>query len=94
MGAAAATTARAATAVLRAACRSLGTTTLLKIALELGLALGAGGRMTALLHGIQPSDPVALLVAPVLLGAVGLLAAGVAAAKVLRTDPAESLRRD
>jgi hypothetical protein len=58
------------------------------------LSIGAGRWMTALLHGIQPSDPTTLLVAPVLLVIVGLVAASLAAAKVLRTDPAESLRRD
>jgi putative ABC transport system permease protein len=58
------------------------------------LSIGAGRWMTALLHGIQPSDPATLLVAPVLLAVVGLVAASLAAAKVLRTDPAESLRRE
>ena len=50
--------------------------------------------MASLLHGVAPADPATLLVVPALLGAVGMLAASLAAAPVLRADPAAALRRD
>jgi hypothetical protein len=57
-------------------------------------ALAAGPALASLLHGINPDDPPTLLMAPALLGAVGIVAALVAGARVLRTDPAATLRSE
>jgi len=68
------------------------------IALAIGAAIGvafalaAGRSMTALLHGIEPTDPPTLLAVPVVLAIVGLAAASLAAARVFRADPAATLR--
>jgi putative ABC transport system permease protein len=69
-------------------------------ALAAGLVIGvaatlAVGRwMTSLLHGIAPADPPTLVIVPLLLGAMGVVAAAVAAARVLRADPAATLRSE
>lgn len=55
-------------------------------------ALGGGRWMTALLHGVEPADPPTLVGVPVLLCVVGLAAASFAALRVLRADPAVTLR--
>ena len=68
------------------------------IAVAIGAAIGiaaaraAGRSMTALLYGVTPADPPTLLAVPVLLAIVGLAAASLAAARVLRADPAATLR--
>ena len=60
----------------------------------LGIALAAGRSMSALLHGIEPWDPVTLVSVPAILMGVGLLAMALAAARVLRADPAVTLRNE
>lgn len=55
-------------------------------------ALAAGRSMTALLYGVEPTDPPTLVAVPVLLAIVGLAAASFAAARVFRADPAATLR--
>jgi predicted permease len=57
-------------------------------------ALGLGPSLASLLHGVSPVDVSALALAPALLVAVGLGAALAAARRVLRTDPAATLRCD
>jgi len=54
--------------------------------------LSAGPLIRSLLHGVEPTDPPTLLVVPVLLSSVGIVAASLAAARVLRADPAATLR--
>jgi hypothetical protein len=61
-------------------------------AVGVAFALAAGRSMTALLHGIEPTDPPTLLAVPVVLAIVGLAAASLAAARVFRADPAATLR--
>jgi predicted permease len=56
------------------------------------VALGAGRGLSSLLHGISPADLGTFVVAPLLLAAVGLLAAVTAAHRVLKADPAVTLR--
>jgi len=46
------------------------------------------------LHGIGPVDAPTLIFAPALLGIVGMVAAILAAARVLRADPAATLRSE
>lgn len=55
-------------------------------------ALGAGRGLSFLLHGVSPADLGTLVGAPLLLASVGLLAAMTAARRVLRADPAVTLR--
>jgi putative ABC transport system permease protein len=63
-----------------------------------GLATGLGAAaliarlMKDLLYGIGPLDPPAFLAAAVLLSGVSLLACSVPAARVMRVDPARTLR--
>ncbi|HJZ95587.1 MAG TPA: FtsX-like permease family protein, partial [Candidatus Solibacter sp.] len=57
-------------------------------------ALGVGPALGSLLQGVASSDVLTLAIAPALLGVVGMLAAIVAAARVLRADPATTLRCD
>jgi hypothetical protein len=60
----------------------------------IGGALAAGPWLASLLYGIDPADPPTLLLAPTVLGLVGALAAVLAAAPVVRADPAATLRRE
>jgi putative ABC transport system permease protein len=57
-------------------------------------ALSAGPALQSLLHGVTPADPYTLAFAPALLGLVGMMAAVLAAARVLRADPASTLRSE
>ena len=57
-------------------------------------APGVGIWMRALLHGVAPAEPSVVLPVSALLAAVGLLAAALAGARVLRVDPAATLRRE
>jgi putative ABC transport system permease protein len=68
------------------------------VALAAGISVGlvaamvAAGWMRSLLHGVQ-LDPPVLLGVPLLLIALGLAAASLAAVRLLRADPSETLRR-
>jgi hypothetical protein len=57
-------------------------------------ALSAGPALRSLLHGVTPSDPYTLAFAPALLGLAGMTAAVLAATRVLRVDPASTLRSE
>jgi predicted permease len=57
-------------------------------------AVSVGPALASLLHGVNPSDASTIVVAPLLLGAAGILAAGLAARRVLRADPAATLRNE
>lgn len=57
-------------------------------------AVSVGPALTSLLHGVGPADGFTLTIAPVLLGAIGMLAAVLAATRVLRADPAATLRSE
>jgi predicted lysophospholipase L1 biosynthesis ABC-type transport system permease subunit len=57
-------------------------------------AVSVGPGLASLLHGVSPADLPTLTVAPILLSSIGLLAAIVAAKRVLRADPAATLRSD
>lgn len=57
-------------------------------------AVSVGPGLASLLRGVGPTDVPTLVVAPVLLGAMGILAAMLAARRVLRADPAETLRSE
>jgi len=55
-------------------------------------AAGVGPGLASLLHGVGPADVPSLAVAPILLSSIGLLSAMLAARRVLRADPALTLR--
>jgi predicted permease len=55
-------------------------------------ALSAAPALQSLLQGVPASDPYILAFAPALLGLAGMVAAVLAAARVLRADPAATLR--
>jgi putative ABC transport system permease protein len=57
-------------------------------------ALSVGPALGSLLDGVGPADVVTMLVSPTLLISVGTLASGFAAMRVLRADPAATLRSD
>jgi ABC-type antimicrobial peptide transport system permease subunit len=58
-----------------------------------GAAFLAGARwMQHLVYGVEPADPRWLLASIILIGVVGLIAAGLPARKAVRIDPAMSLR--
>ena len=58
------------------------------------LAWAAARLMGSLLAGVSPHDPVALLVAALILGAAGLLASYVPARKATKVDPMVALRHE
>jgi putative ABC transport system permease protein len=68
--------------------------------LAAGAGIGVAGAVSispalgSLLHGIGPADLTTFVVAPLLLAMVGLLAAWLAARRVIRVDPAVALRSE
>ncbi len=56
--------------------------------------VGVGPGLASLLHGVGTADVPTLAVAPILLSGIGLLAAVIAARRVLGTDPAATLRSE
>ena len=60
----------------------------------LGAALALGGALRGFLIGVGAFDPVALLAAPAVLGAVALLATWIPARGVSRVDPVAALRAE
>jgi putative ABC transport system permease protein len=70
--------------------------TLVMIGSLLGMALGLalGRALEALLYGVAAVEPVSMFGAPVLLVAVGALAAFLPARRVSRVDPALTLRSE
>jgi ABC-type antimicrobial peptide transport system permease subunit len=55
-------------------------------------AFGVRPALASLLHGVEPEDASTLVAAPMLLCVVGIAAAILAAGRVLRVDPAATLR--
>jgi len=76
--------------VLRPAAATLGA----GVVAGVTASLATGRWMAALLHGVTPADPRTLLAVPAFLIAVGLAAALLAVTRVLRADPAATLRTD
>jgi len=57
-------------------------------------ALAAGPLLRSLLFGVSPWDPISVVAAPALLGAVALAAASLPARRAARVDPMVSLRNE
>lgn len=55
-------------------------------------ALALGPALRGLLYGVKPTDPVTLLLVPVVLAAVALIACSVPARRAARIDPIDALR--
>ena len=64
------------------------------VALGIGLALATGRLISALLFGVEPHDPAALLIVSVTLLAVSAMATLVPAWKAARVDPVRALRAE
>jgi putative ABC transport system permease protein len=64
------------------------------VVLGVVLALAAGRLVAALLYGVSPSDPLVLLLVPLVLLAVAALAAVVPAWRAARVDPVTALRSE
>ena len=69
---------------------------ILTAGMALGLlgAMSVGPALATLLHGVSAGDAPTLVAAPVFLGSSGLLAAVLAALRVLAADPAATLRSE
>ena len=60
----------------------------------LGLSLAAGQALSGVLYGVQSMDPVAFVVAPVVLVMVAVLAAWLPARRAIHISPVRSLKSD
>ena len=63
-------------------------------ALGIAASLGLGGLVEGFLYGVNGTDPLALLAAPLLLGLVAGLAAYLPARRASRVDPVRALKTD
>jgi putative ABC transport system permease protein len=65
---------------------------LIGLALGIAAALGLTRLMSGMLYGVEPTDPATLVVASVLLAAVGAIACYIPARRATRVDPMVALR--
>ena len=68
--------------------------TLPGIAAGMAISLGLARLISSFLYGVPPLDPVTFLLAPLVLLAVALLAAGIPAMRALRINPVDALRTE
>jgi ABC-type antimicrobial peptide transport system permease subunit len=64
------------------------------LALGLGLGLGLGQLVASMLYRVSPLDPVAFLVAPLVLGLVAIVACWLPARRATRVNPLTALRTE
>jgi ABC-type antimicrobial peptide transport system permease subunit len=64
------------------------------VVIGLAAAWGVSRLMESLLFGVKPRDPIVFAAVPVALMAVALLSVWIPARRVLRVDPAVSLRHE
>ena len=66
--------------------------TIVGLMIGLGLGLGVARVAANLLYGINPTDPISIIVTVALLGAASLLAGYIPARRAAKIDPMEALR--
>jgi len=64
------------------------------VVVGLGLAVALGTLLSSMLYEVSAADPLALVVAPLLLGAAALLASYIPARRATRIAPVTALRHD
>jgi putative ABC transport system permease protein len=65
---------------------------LIGVAIGFPVILGAGKLISSLLFGITPSDPLALILAAIMMFLVGAIASYIPARRAMRIDPIVALR--
>jgi predicted permease len=80
--------------VLRLVMREAGLLLILGLALGTGLSIAAARAATSLLYGLQPSDPLTIVLAIALLAAVAIMASGIPALRAARLNPMTALREE
>ena len=68
--------------------------TAVAIAIGILLALGAGRVLAQMLYQVSPADPLALVVAAIMLGAAAMLACYVPARRATKVSPMTALRTE
>jgi ABC-type antimicrobial peptide transport system permease subunit len=80
--------------VLRLIMREAGLLLIVGLAIGTGLSIAAGRAATSLLYGLQPSDPVTIMLAVALLATVAIVASGIPALRAARLNPMTALREE
>lgn len=80
--------------VLRLVMREAGLLVILGLAIGTALSVAAARAATSFLYGLQPSDPITIILAVVLLAAVAIVASGIPALRAARLDPMTALREE
>jgi putative ABC transport system permease protein len=80
--------------VVRLILRDAAIVSLAGIGVGLGLAVALGTVVSSMLYEVSAADPLALTVAPLLLGASALLASYIPARRATRIAPVTALRHD
>jgi len=78
--------------VVKMILREAGLLTVAGLVIGIGLALGAAQAAKSLLYGLKPRDPLTLMMAVILLGAVASLASFLPAHRASKLDPLTALR--
>jgi len=78
--------------VLRLVAGQGGVLVLCGLALGIGAAIGLTQFMASVLYGVHPNDPLTIVAAACLLGAIGFLASYIPARRAMRVDPMVALR--
>lgn len=80
--------------VLRLVMREAGLLLIVGLALGTALSIAAARAATSLLYGLQPSDPLTIVLAVALLAAVAIVASGIPALRAARLNPMTALREE
>jgi ABC-type antimicrobial peptide transport system permease subunit len=80
--------------IIRLVLREVAALALIGAAVGIAGALAAGRAIESQLFGVRGSDPLVLILAPLLLSAVALCAGGFPALRAARIQPLEALRHE